>query len=350
MNRNFINISFAMMVLLGLSACGGSGSESSGSSTATSDVSIRFSDAPIGELSEVVITVDKLVFNREGEDIVVDRFTSVDLDIEDADTFQIDLLQVQGRDNLLVLDSVTLPVGDYQNLRIVVLDEDTDLTYVVEKDDIERKQLKVPSNELKLGSFTVSNESTQTFVVEFALNQAMTYNPKNGNGGKDRYILKPRGIRVVKLADASDIEGTVDLANIHLRAPCDTKEDQTIGNVVYLYEGHGLDSTLLGDLFVREGGSAEFQEFDGNVPANIIQPVASATVDTEEVYGKYLFSYLQPGNYTLAISCVAQNDDPVIYNGSAIPAPAAQIIELELGSETSLECNFPDEEQCTVIN
>lgn len=340
MNRYFRNICISMSALLALTACS---SDDSGSTPANSDVSIRFSDAPIGELSKVVITVDKLIFNRKGTDIVVDTFTSEELGIENSETFQIDLLDVQGLENKLVLDSVMLPVGDYQNLRIQVLDNDIEKTYVWEKDGVAAKKLKVPSGELKLGKFTVGSDSTQTFVVEFALNQAMTYNP-----GPDRYILKPRGIRVVRLEDAAHISGVVDLTSLHAREGCSEKPDSSIGNAAYLYAGHNLDANLLGDVFVREDDSGEFQEFDGNVPTNVIAPITSAPING--MTGEYLFSYLQPGSYSLAISCQAHLDDPVIYDQIVIPAPANQLIELNLEAETHLECNFPDPEACISIN
>ena len=341
MNRNFKNLCISMFLLTALTAC--SSDSDNDSNTPTSDVSIRFSDAAIGDLSEVVITVDKLIFNREGTDIEVDTFTSEELNIENSDTFQLDLLDVQGLNNKLVLDSVILPVGEYQNLRIQVLDNDIDNTYVWEKDGLAAKELKVPSDELKLGPFTVSSDSTQTFVVEFALNQAMTYNP-----GPDRYILKPRGIRVVRLEEAAHISGVVDLTSLHDLEGCSEKPDPAIGNVAYLYAGHELDVNLLGDVFVREDESAEFQEFDENVAADIIAPITSAPIDG--MTGEYLFSYLQPGNYSLAISCQAQVDDPVIYDEIVIPSPAAQLIEVNLEEETHLECNFPDPNTCLAIN
>lgn len=339
MNRNFRNLCVSMSALLALSACSG---DDNGTTPAKSDVSIRFSDAPIGELSEVVITVDKLIFNREGTDIVVDTFTSEELGIENSDTFQIDLLDVQGLDNKLVLDSVMLPVGDYQNLRIQVLDNDINKTYAMETGGAV-KSLKVPSSELKLGQFTVSADSSQTFVVEFALNQAMTYNP----GSKDRYILKPRGIRVVRLVDAAHISGSVNWASLNVSEGCSEGIDPS-AYVAYLYAGHGLNTNLLGDVFVREDESEEeFQELDGDVPANIIAPITSAPIDEQ---GQYLFSYLQPGSYSLAISCQAELDDPVNYNQIVIPAPVNQLIEVNLEAETHLECNFPVNDSCLAIN
>lgn len=328
-----------VIALFTIAAC----SDGSSSSKSTSDVSIRFSDAPIGDLSNVVLTVDKLIFNRAGEDILVDTFTSDELGIEESDTFQIDLLEVQGLENRLVLDSVILPVGDYQNLRIVVLDENLSDTYVNEVGGSESKPLKVPSSELKLGSFTVGNSSTQSFVVEFGLNQAMTYNP-----GPDRYILKPRGVRIVRLENAASISGTVDLTALHLLEGCSDKADISVGNVAYLYSGHDLDESLLGDVFIREDDSEELVEFDENVAANIIQPNVSVPIDGAT--GEYLFSYLNPGDYTLAISCQSAVDDPVIYDEIVIPSASGQVIEVSLASEAALSCDFPDPETCSSAN
>jgi hypothetical protein len=192
----------ALLISSVLSACG---SSSNDSGINTSDVGIRFSDAPVEQLDSVMISVDQLVFNQSGEDIVVDTFTSEELNLIDSDTFQLDLLDYQGLESSLVLDSVELPVGDYQNLRIVI--QDNEDTYVEESGSSIHKELKVPSGELKLGGFSVSDISSQTFVIEFGLRQAMTYNP-----GPDRYILKPTGVRIVRLEDAASISGTVDLS------------------------------------------------------------------------------------------------------------------------------------------
>lgn len=320
-----------------VAGCGGSGS-----SVDTSDVSIRFSDAPVESAEQVVIKVDQIIFRQEGgEEIVVDTFTSDELGIEDADTFEIDLLEVQGNDNRLVLDSVELPVGGYQDLRIVVLDEDVNDSYVKEVDTDTLKAIKVPSDSLKLGAFEVAAESTQTFVIEFGLRQAMTYNP-----GPDRYILKPRGVRIVRLEDASSISGTVDLSEIHLDAACSVKPDSTIGNVAYLYEGHGLDTSLLGDVFVRSG-EGDDAEVDEDVPENIIAPAVATAIDGDT--GAFFFSYLLPGDYTLAMSCNAELDDPVMYDGIAIPEPESVILELNLAPETDLACNFPNVDGCEEI-
>jgi len=329
----YFYVSQMLLISIFLSACG---SSSSDSNPATSDVGIRFSDAPVEDLASVVITVDKLTFRHSnGDNIVVDTFTSEELGLVDSETFQLNLLELQGLTSSLVLDSVALPVGDYQNLIIEVLDDsENNDTYVQEIGSEEHKNLKVPSKTLKLGGFTVSATSSQTFVVEFGLRHAMTYNP-----GPDRYILKPRGVRIVRLADASNISG-----NVELTSSCDPSDDTSLSHVAYLYEGHELNAELLGDVFVRESDldvaeqSFAGTDFDENVPENIIAPVVATSVDGET--GEYLFSYLNDGDYTIAISCNAPEDNSVIYDEITIPSPAPHLVELTLATETNMACDF----------
>jgi len=318
-----------------LSACG---SSSNDSGTATSDVGIRFSDAPVEELDAVMITVDKLTFNRSGDDIVVDTFTSEELNLIDSDTFQLNLLDYQGLESSLILDSVKLPVGDYQNLRITIVQDDD--TYVHEIGSETNNELKVPSGELKLGGFTVSATSTQTFVVEFGLRQAMTYNP-----GPKRYILKPRGVRIVRLEDAASITGTVDLSTVS----CLPSDDTSLSHVAYLYEGHTLNSALLGDVFVRasdldapedgEDAHVPDTDYDADVADTIIAPFVSASIDEN---GDYLFPYLNSGNYTVAVSCNAVADNATLYDGITVPSPAGLLVELALEKEANMVCDFTE--------
>jgi len=319
-----------LLISIALSACGSSSSDSESTNEAsitTSDVGIRFSDVPVDDLQSVVITVDALRFRRNGDDeaggddIVVNTFTSEELNLTDSETFQLNLLELQGLTSSLVLDSVTLPVGDYQNLIIEVLnDSDNTETYVQEVGSDDHKELKVPSETLKLGGFTVSATSSQTFVVEFGLRHAMTYNP-----GPDRYILKPRGVRIVRLADASNVSGNVDLST----ASCSPTDDESLNHVAYLYEGHELNVALLGDVFDRE--------IDIDVPENIIAPAVATSIDEN---GDYLFPYLNDGDYTLAISCNASEDNAADYDEIAISSPSGHLVELTLATETNMTCDF----------
>jgi hypothetical protein len=226
-----------------LFACGGDGGGGSDSDPGTGTVSLGLSDAPVENLSSVTITIDKVTFSRSDGDIVIDTFTIPALDITDAETFMIDLLEVQGNDNIIVVGALALPAGDYQNLRLGIIDEDINTSYVDEISSGERKIIKVPSDELKLGGFTVDSAGVQTIMVEFDLRHSMTHNP-----GKDRYILKPRGVRVVDVSAAATIEGVVDSSLFDVGA-CSGKSPPSAGNVVYLYQGHGVNPDKFGDAF-----------------------------------------------------------------------------------------------------
>ena len=319
--RKILATLFAATTLV---ACGGSDTNNSNGIT-ESTVSIGFSDYPVEGAEKVVITVDTLTFISDGETIVVDTFTSEDLDVVDADTVTIDLLEVQNDDFKLVLDSVVLPVGNYTDLRIGILDEDTNLTYVEEIEGSAVKELKVPSDEIKLGAFTVDERSTQTFIVEFDLRQAMTYNPS-----PDRYILKPRGVRIVSLISSAQILGHVDTLDLSADTLCSEKLDINVGNMMYLYAGHNLDANLLTDVFDPE--------IADSAPEGAISPYAVTSVDT---LGDFQISFITPGNYTLAYSCLAESDASDTYDNIILPAPASEIVELTLGDGEDAFCGFP---------
>lgn len=326
-SSSFLALPVPLALLTLLAACGGGGGNDAGDersgAPSTSDVAVRFSDAPVDAAARVVVTVDSMTFRpADGEDIVVERFTSDELGIDDADTFTIDLLAVQGDENRLVLDSVELPVGSYDELRLGIVEEDVNFSFVEEVAGGALRPIKVPSGELKLGAFEVSPLSTQTFVVEFGLRQSMTYNP-----GPERYILKPRGVRVVTLEQAAAIEGRVDLEALHLAAPCDAKPDTTLGNAVYLYGGHRLDAAALADDFDVE--------VVGQAGAGRVAPLASAVLGSD---GEFLFSYLEPGNYTLAASCAAADDDPDRFDAIVVPEPTSQRVETSVARGERSRC------------
>ena len=319
----FLSILLSPFILL---ACGGSDGES-GANSSSGTISIGLSDSPVNDVTKVNIVVDSITLNREGEDdIVIDTFTSKELDLVDADTFELDLLEVQGNDNRIVLDSLEVPAGTYQNLRLGIIDGDVNTSFVIDAEG--SKPIKQPSGELKLGGFTVEAGGVQTFIIEFDLRKSMTYNP-----GPDRYILKPRGVRIVELAKASSIAGSVDPVSFNSAPPCDAKVDPLLGNVMYLYSGHGLDAASLGDVYDIEVTQNIV------VPEGTVEPYSAATVAED---GSFVFSYVEPGDYTLAFSCAAGQDDPEQYEALTIPSPETDFVEVSVQMDQSLTCTFPE--------
>ena len=312
-----------LSMALVLAAC--SGSDSNDSPVTASDVNLSFSDSPVNGAEEVVITVDSITFRGNGDDIVVDTFTSEDLGITDADTFQLDLLTVQGEDSRLVIDSVELPVGDYSNMLIDVIDEDTSVTYVTEIGGA-TKELKIPSDQLKLGGFTIDPTSKQSMVVEFGLEKSMTYNP-----GPQRYILKPNGVRILSVDQAAQISGEINHAAL-LSDECSALAPDGVGIAGALY-AYAIDDNavaVLGD---------NFDEALAVNSTEAVAPYASSTLEATD----FTLSYLEPGNYMLAVSCHTAIDDPNSLQADeiTIPSPADQTIMVTLAAGDRLECNVP---------
>ena len=335
MNISSFKHILAASVLTVLAACGGGG-DGGGTSSSPGTVSLGLSDAPVGDLSEVVITIDGIELKRKGGDDCDDKTESDDCayidhftdDGDDVDTVQVDLLSLQGSDNKIIVEKIELEAGEYDQLRLSVIDEDTNYSWVKEKASGDAlKLLKVPSDELKLGGFTVDSGGVQVFIIEFNLHKAMTYNP-----GPDRYILKPRGVRVVDVETAASISGVVssELFNGNGTSPCNGKVNDKVGNVIYLYQGHDLNVDNLADNFDSD--------VDAGAPDTAIAPYASETVAED---GTYEIAYLPPGNYTLAFTCEAEEDDSELLDDIVIPSPDTQIVELNLTEGESETCDLP---------
>ena len=347
MNSKLNHLISTSLIATFLSACGGSGGGSNfigvgGGTDRTGIVSIGISDAPVDDAEEVILEIDKITFKKSGnDDVVVDRFTftSRTLNIVDEDSFQIDLLDYQSGNQAIIINDLELPAGRYTNIVLTILDEDVNRSYVQESVGGQRKAINVIPDELQLGSFTVDADGDQLFTIDVNLRQALTYR----TGTTDTYILKPRGIRVQDNADDRSISGSVDPSLFNTDAPCSNKANPNIGNVVYLYEGHDLGTNNLADVF-------DPAESDNAVPANAIEPFAAAAVVANGLgQWVYSFSFLPAGDYTLAFSCDAADDDPEDYNGSTItvPFPDSQVIELTTGTSSAV-CNLPiDNDVCS---
>jgi hypothetical protein len=337
MLKTFSYSTTLVLLSLGLLACGGGGGSGSSSNASTGTASFALSDAPVDGLSKVVITIDGMELRRkDGGDCDNDPETDDCVFTHDftengepTDTIQVDLLDLQGNDNQIIIEGLELEAGEYDQLRLSVIDENTGFSWVEEiEGGTARKELKVPSDGLKLGGFTVETGGVQVFVLEFDLRKAMTYNP----GNKDRYILKPRGVRVVEVEAAASISGVVDTAlfSDDTTTTCSAKLDPTDGNVIYLYQGHDLDPANLADNFDSE--------LDGDAPDTAIAPYTSQGVEADGSYGIF---YLPAGDYTLAFSCDAEYDDPDLLDGIVIPSPATEIVELSLGVGEPKTCDLP---------
>ncbi len=284
-------------------------------------------DAP-EDLKQVVIEVDRITLVRSGgEDVVVDRFTIDELDVVDADTFQVDLTQYLGLNQLLVTRDLEASAQSYSSVRLEILDDDINRSYVQQADDTV-KALNIQGTALSLPGVSL-NSGQGTVTITVGLAQAIQ--PRQGNAD---YLLAADGIRVQDNDQSARLTGRVDSALFDTVAPCDEKEDPESGNRVYLYDTTGLEAGQAGDVFTSKSGN--------DIPQDTVAPFAVATLTEDALTGnwQYALGFLPAGDYTLAFSCNAVEDDPVNYDGIDVPLPEDQSSELTLRADESAVCDL----------
>lgn len=295
---------------------------------------LGFSDEALEELKQVVIEVDSITLKRStGEDVLIDSFTIADLGIEDAETFQVDLLQYRGLNQLLVITDLELEARSYSAVELDILTEDVNRSYVQESDD-SLKQLNISGSVLTLPGMALST-GNEAYTIAFSLAQALRY-----RSASDDYLLTTEGIRVQDNEVAASLTGRVDSALFDSVSPCDAKTDPESGNRIYLYAATGIGDGLAGDVFTS--GSAN------TIPEETVPPFAVATLAEDSLTGtwQYALGFLPAGNYTLAFSCDAADDDPVDYDGLTVPLPDDQAYEVSLDEGENGVCDLADGSSC----
>lgn len=328
-----------LLLLPLLTACGGSEGGSNFVLGASNEpdppgtLSMGISDAPVDDVSAVVITIERITFERSGDDVVVETFTSADneLGVTEQETFQVDLLKWQGSSQASLFDEMEIAAGDYSNVVLSIIDDDVTSSYVTELEGNIDRLIDVPSSELRLGGITVDSEGFRKYTIEFSLRKSMTYLP-----GSEEYILKPRGVRVQDNAADAKISGSVNSLIFNEESPCAEKVDPEVGNVVYLYEGIGLATDDLADLYDPDDSSnvvldSTVEPFDA---------VAVIDVDNDGNWS-YEFGFIPAGDYTLVFYCNAEGDDAEIYNDVTLFSPTDQITELTVGGGANQSCPLP---------
>jgi hypothetical protein len=338
------------MLSLLLGACGGSSSDSTNNSSTIVPpvnstpapvvdplVSFSVADAPADSVTSVNVTFDSLSLKLSSDD---DDDSGLNIPIVDEagnpTTMTIDLMQYQNGDERLIIANSTIAIGDYSNLIVHTSgcpqnqNGSTEFCWVIDADG--RKPLKTPSNKLKLGAFSVTNDSEQSYVIEFNLRSSLV---STANGMS--YNLKPHGVRIVNAALDSTLSGQIDVNLLTAGTSCETvfQNDTDHGKVVYLYQTNVSNEALMADEY-----DDEFAE--NIIPDHAVKPIASQSLnfDSEQNRYHYYFSHLAAGEYTVAFSCSALNDDPQEYDSILIANPIEQRHVVTLGENVDEVQNF----------
>ncbi|BCO32918.1 hypothetical protein TspCOW1_30210 [Thiohalobacter sp. COW1] len=248
----------AGLVAVGLSACGGGGGSDSGG---TGSFSLSITDAPVDDVTEVVVTFTAVTLKPADGDAI-----TITLDTPQS----INLLDYQNGASVTLVDDEAVTAGDYAWIR---LELDQDNTYIV--DGTGQHDLTIPSSAqtgLKLNnSFTLSADQTLAYTIDFNLRQSVHLT------GAGDYIMRPT-LRMVKDDEAGTLAGSADSSLFP--ALCASPA------AVYVFE---------------EGDSVDDMDGDDG------DPVATVNLPMDGV-NDYTVSPLDPGVYTVALACGSDQD------------------------------------------
>jgi hypothetical protein len=300
----------------------------------TTQLTLGLSDALPEDLRQVVLEIDSISFRRTGaDDVIVERFTIPALNLASADTFQIDLLQYRGRNQLVVITDLELPAANYNQVLVRVLGGDVNRSYVQRVDDTFR-ELSVAGGLLSVPGANFAR-GEQAYTLEFGLAQSLQLQSAGSS-----YLMSAQGIRLENNATAASLSGRVDSSLFDSVTPCSEKTDPAEGNRIYLYKGGPQSGRRLGDVFNSNSATT--------VPGDVLAPfaVASLVQNSLSANWEYVFGFLPAGDYTLAFACNTGADDAVDYNALVVPQPSNQVYPVTLGSGSAVVCDLSSAGEC----
>ncbi|MDQ2075745.1 DUF4382 domain-containing protein [Marinimicrobium sp. ABcell2] len=269
------------------------------SEASSGTMSMDITDAPVDSANKVVVQFDGVVVGSSSD--------SGRKIIEFDEPVSLDLLTLQGQNSASLFTHETLAAGVYEYIQLMITAEaNGELTSYIEYEDGTQAELFIPSggaSGLKLhGPFHVEAGESHEFVVDFDLRKSVHYHHSMHSA-----ILRP-ALRIVDKASATHIRGEVEESRI-TGAHCSTHA------AVYVFEGSDAQPDELGS--------------DN-------EPLTSALVQATANGGfEYEVGFLAPGDYTLALTCQADLDDPEYGNDGIVFEHSANVsleahIELEL--------------------
>jgi hypothetical protein len=283
--------------MLAIAGCGGSGGGSGGASTGT--LSLQITDGPVDTAEHVYIQFSGLeIQSADGKRTVLyycqDPADATKTVLSDtacttpaAPSMKLDLLALNGGQADFLLDDFTLPSGHYSWIRLMVDTAGVRDSYIVLLGGAEH-ELTIPSGDqtgLKLNrGFDVPAGGSADFTIDFDLRKSVHVT------GTGEYMLRPT-LRIVDNVMVGAIAGTVD--NTLMTVTCDPVNDHP---AVYVFSGAGVTP----------------DDIDGIAP----DPVTTAAVklDSNDGMYKYKAAFLEAGSYTIAFTCDAAADDPIVDN------------------------------------
>lgn len=284
MHKSLITPLALMLSLYGCGSGGGSstdiagrGGDTTGLQQKQPTLSISITDAVIDSAQKVVVQFSGLTIKPETGDDIEYTFEAPQ---------SIDLLSLQGTLFTSLISEQVIPTGKYTSIRLHVNAQDGVHDTYIQLDDGSEHELFIPSGSqsgLKINSsFELSETDDLHLMIDFDLRKSVVLS-------NNEYKLRPT-LRMVDMSDVEHISGSIDAP--FLGAPHCSDSDPNTGNAVYLFEGHDIAA----------------DDIDNHNP----NPLSSAAVNLNPATGQYEYTlaFIPPGEYTLAFTCQADEDDP----------------------------------------
>jgi len=247
-------------------------------------VDLFITDGPLEIANDVIIQLQSVQITPVDGDVI-------EVDLSDRDP--IDLLNLTGEERERLINGASLPAGSYESMRLELADTGHFIRvasgmFPLTIPDEEQDALTIAFN------LEVEDDTDADFTIDFDLRRSLRH------VGPDTFELHPR-LRLVDTDDTATMRGTVAMNLVEDDSDCEnggvterfgTSQSVDKGNAVYVFSGTGA---TVQD--IRDGAG---------------DPLTTATVDFNGTTGEYefLIAYLPRGNYTLAFTCEALEDDP----------------------------------------
>lgn len=275
------------MICILLGACGGDGGGSGLSSADSGDLvdgragfSLAVTDAPIDGVVAVVLQFTEVRLRRADG-------SWIDYPLKTPKS--VDLLQLQGNRTENLLTDETLPIGQYDEIRLIL--DAAPMTNYVDLGTGGLEELIIPSGTssgLKIkGDFSWLSHESMTMVIDFDLRQSIKMAGRSG-----RYMMQPV-VRLVNADESGLLRGQVSVTRLATTPDCSDDLVDTY-NAVYVFAGHNVIP----------------EDIDHSSTFDV-DPIATTTISYVPITAAYEYeaAFLPEGDYTIAITCNADLDD-----------------------------------------
>jgi hypothetical protein len=267
-------------VLCAAGCSSGGGGDGGGSST----LSVSLMDAPVDDVTAVHVEITAIWLKSASG-------PAQQLPLANAPV-KVNLLELTHENAAVLVEDTPIPAGDYEWLAMDV-NADFDGVYDSYVTTLAggQEEVRVPSSRVRLVSgFSVAPNQAAELLFDWDMRTGLVDPP-----GQPGFLLKP-AFRMLDVTELGALSGTIAMNTVVANgaqngcAADDANPD--VGNVVYVFAGADVQPDDV------DGISAD--------PVATIEAKPNAAGDYE------YRTVLEPGDYTVAFTCQAANDDPEV--------------------------------------